>query len=405
MIFSNADKRVREGGSLACVTCQPVNKDRSLFKRMTVSVPAGGLLVQDLGEMEGSDYWGNHYVRTSSDNGKQWTSPKVLWTPRKTETGGYLRMGESAFLQTGESLYRIYNLHEYPPGGFNPNIWWHNRIMIQRWDVQAGLFAEAMPIDIEADPSLLERFWKYGKNAIAICFCRPIVTTTQNIILPLQWIPDDPAYTESILRWRAGCLIGEEADGRIQWRVGGFCDLSVEQSTRGVFEPAIAEADNGDLIMIARGSNKDAPHLPAYKWTSRSTDDGRSWSKPEPLLWADRSPLYSPSSGSALIRVPSGPLLWLGNIGPRHTLANFPRHPLVMAKVSMDKGIYLRPESLCIVDCRREHEGDKLQLSNFKVFLDKPVRDIVLTYARLGATATGVRGGCSVEKRICWDDL
>lgn len=400
MIPTAPDPRVTSGEEVLCPTTQPVNPNRFLPKRITAHAPGGRLLVQDLGEMEGSDHWGNHYVRRSEDAGQTWSAPCPLAPAFQNETGKWVRMGESTFLEEPNFLSRIFNRHEYPDSGFRSDIWWNNQLMIQEWDASTEDFAEPRPLEWNFPAAELAAFWTYGRNALALSFSRPIIISTGRIILPVQWIPEVSEYKLPVLRWRAGCLIGQRTAGRLQWRPGGFIDLGLQQSTRGVFEPAIAETPDGRLLMIARASNTKAPHLPSHKWLAQSRDGGETWSMPTPLIWSDGTPIPSPSSGNALIRSASGDLYWLGNIGSGGAEANRPRHPLLLVRVREDATPSLDPASVIVIDCRHPSESDSLQLSNFKVHLDRRTQEFVIAYARLESQEAGALGAGSVERRI-----
>lgn len=397
---SAPDPRVRTGDSVSCVTRDPFNANRFLLKRMTAHAPQSGWLVQDLGEMEGSDHWGNHYSRLSQDGGQTWSSPRPLARAFQNERGKWVRMGESTFLETADGLARIYNLQEYPASGFHSDIWWHTRLMLQEWDPAIGDFAEPRPLDWNVSVGKKEDFWTYGRNALVVSFSRPMVTRSGRIILPVQWIPEEAGYKHPILRWRAGCLLGQRAAGGLHWRVGGFIDLSPRQSTRGVFEPAIAQTHDGRLLMVARASNTSAPHLPSCKWLAQSWDEGETWTNPEPLTWSGGLPAPSPSSGSALIRSSSGNLYWLGNIAPEGASANRPRHPLLLIRMREDETPSLDPDAVIVIDCRQPQEPESLQLSNFKIHQDRKTGEFVMAYARLESREAGALGADSVERRI-----
>lgn len=400
MIPSVASSRVTHGQEVPCITTEPANESRFLLKRMTAYTPSGDLLVQDLGEMEGSDHWGNHYSRTSGDHGRTWSSASPLAPAYRNDSGKWVRMGESTFLEGPDFLYRIYNLHEYPESGFRSDIWWYNNLMIQEWNESVGDFTAPDPLDWDIPEAERASFWTYGRNALAVSFSRPIVIGGGRIILPVQWIPELPEYKHPVLRWRAGCLIGRRSGRRLKWKPGGFIDLSVNQSSRGVFEPAIAEMLDGRMLMIARASNTGAPHLPSHKWMSASEDGGETWNTAVPLTWSDGAPVISPSSGCALIRNASGSLYWLGNISSDPVQGNRPRYPLALVRVQEGSEPSLDPASIHAIDCRLPDESEFLQLSNFKIHMDRKSKEFVIAYARLESQGAGLRGASSTERRI-----
>jgi len=393
------DPRVTIGAEQPCLT-QPPAENRYLLKRMSGYAPGGKLLVQDLGEMDGDDHWGHHYSRTSDDQGRTRSAPLQIAPAFQNASGRWVRMGESTFLEEPDFLSRIFNLHEYPTSGYASEIWWHNRLMIQEWNPSIQDFAAAQPLAWDFPEADLAQFWTYGQNALGVSFSRPFVTRNKRIILPAQWIPDLPEYKGSVLRFRAGCLIGQRSAVGLQWRPGGFVDLSPQHSTRGVFESAMAELVDGRLLLTARASNDSSPHLPAHKWMAQSSDGGATWSAPTPLTWNDGTPLFSSSSGSALIRASSGILYWLGNIAPERAVGNRPRHPLLLVRVREDATPTLDRSSVVVIDCRLPEDSESVQLSNFKVYEDRKSQELVITYARLESRGAGMVGEGSVERRI-----
>jgi len=351
----------------------------------------GNGLIQDYNQWIGSDVAGAHFMRTSGDNGRSWSIPTKEFDPQPDERGGFQRRGESTFflsLKTG-LLYRFFNLHYYARAHFTSDIWWNNRIMMQCSRDAGKNFGRAEALTTcDAGPGEWARGIAIGKSALAISFSRPFSRSDGAIIVPVQQVPPLRSEQDPVLRWRAACLVGIEQEGGIEWRLSQAVALEPEKSVRGIFEPAIVELKGGRLLMVARGSNTRAPEMKGYKWRSHSDDGGFHWSPAVPLALSDGTPLYSPSSGSALLRQSGGKVYWVGNLCDENPDGNRPRFPLWIAELD-EVTLTLRKESLMMIDHRTMSDSPWLQLSNFRVYEDRETAEIVVHLARVEEQAKG----------------
>ncbi|WP_127580118.1 sialidase family protein [Paenibacillus koleovorans] len=140
--------------------------------------------------------------------------------------------------------------------------------------------------------------------------------------------------------FHSGCLFGAwNAELlRYEWTIGEeTVQVPVTESTRGIYEPALCECDDGRIIMILRGSNTKArEQIPGTKWISVSDDQGATWSKPERLHYDDVSLMYSSSTFPSLVRDQAGVFYFVGMVNEDNPDGNLPRYPLCIAQLDTD---------------------------------------------------------------------
>jgi hypothetical protein len=182
-------------------------------------------------------------------------------------------------------------------------------------------------------------------------------------------------------------IVGERLGGRWQWRLGGRVPaLPMEVSSRGTHENSVARLCDGRLAVVMRGSNNRFLERPGFKWFSFSSDDGETWSKPEPVRWHDGFLMESGANCPGLLRSSkTGKLYFIGNpcLKGERAQGNWPRSPLVICEVQ-EEPFAFRRDRLLIVDRRQPHEPPKLQLSNLRFYEDRENGELVLFLTRLG---------------------
>ncbi|MBO9606556.1 MAG: exo-alpha-sialidase [Paenibacillaceae bacterium] len=160
--------------------------------------------------------------------------------------------------------------------------------------------------------------------------------------------------------FKSACLFGNwNADeGRYMWTMSANCvEVSVGESTRGLYEPSLCECDDGRLIMLLRGSNTKArEHMPGTKWISVSDDQGVTWSKPFRLCYDDGSLMYSSSSLSCLVRDTAGTFYYVGIVNGDNPDGNLPRYPLCAARLHTDTLTIERASVTTIVTKQAQHD-------------------------------------------------
>ena len=230
-----------------------------------------------------------------------------------------------------------------------------------------------------------------GKNAIYLGDkgCRPIATREGRILVPAQMTildasgelykpPQAHTYTAAVV------LIGQwKPDGSITWRMSPRVSGDETLSCRGMIEPTIAQASDGRIAMIMRGSNSHDANVPARKWISISADEGETWSEAKAWGYSDGGSFYSPSSMSFLTRHSSGRLFWVGNLTPENASGNLPRYPVVIGELD-PQSLGLIRSSVVTLDeqSAEDRQQGRLDLSHFDIIEDRPSGDFILTYPR-----------------------
>ncbi len=251
--------------------------------------------------------------------------------------------------------------------------------------VQFGEFSAQHPF---------EGIW-IGKNSISLGDLGniPIVTRAGRVLIPAQTTilgPDGDlaspgggfTYTDVLV------LIGTWTDGgRLKWQASQRVTGDPARSTRGVFEPTLAEFPDGRILMVMRGSNggrMDKRHgIPSYRWYSISSDGGETWIDPEPWTYDDGTPFFSPSSMSSLLEHSSGRYFWAGNISPENCRGNLPRWPMVVGEVD-PKSLRLIRDSVITLDTLQPEDKTqgRLDLSHITLLEDRETREITFCLPR-----------------------
>ena len=232
-----------------------------------------------------------------------------------------------------------------------------------------------------------------GKNCYFLgdVGCDPIRTREGTVLVPMQWPPLNPdgnGFYNPGGGWYwldSRILIGRWTDdNRLKWEISESIEGDGTRTTRGLYEPTLAQMPDGNILCVMRGSNggpKDsACKLPSRKWKSVSKDGGKTWSKPEPWTYSDGEPFFSPASMSELIVHSNGRIYWIGNLSKDNCKANHPRWPLVIGEVDPETYGLIR-ETVLVVDTKKPEEDD-VNLSHWHAYEDRPTGDIVLAMSR-----------------------
>jgi hypothetical protein len=234
-----------------------------------------------------------------------------------------------------------------------------------------------------------------GTNAIYLgdAGSIPLVTKSGKVLVPAQMTvmgsgrnlynpTGGHTYTDVLV------LIGRwTKNNRLEWDISQRVSGEPSRTTRGLIEPTLAQFPGGNILMVMRGSNggKADPHyrLPSFKWIATSTDEGATWSKPEPLVYDDGAPVYSPSSMSSLLLHSSGRCFWAGNVTATNCQGNLPRFPLIIGEIH-PKTFRLIRSSVVTVDTHHSEDDaqGRLDISHLTMVEDRRTHEIVITYPR-----------------------
>lgn len=339
------------------------------------------ILLHRFGRVDRSDTYDDWMDMFSYDNGRTWSQP-TLHLKSENVKGGKIRYGEQAALFDPKAgkLIVIINKSFYPNDRLNPDM---PVFLVQEiYDSATGTWSELTPLEVDFP------------NGVRVSFCHPIKTNKGRLVFPAQAVYLDEKGNPIHYRgcWSpAGIIVNilgdYREDGMIAWKLSKPVFPDLEKTSRGFYEPTIAELRDGRFVMILRGDNSMFPERPGYKWVSFSEDHCETWTEPIPLPCDEGEPIESSSSGSVLFRsIKNSRLYWIGNlciegVRPR---GNFPRTPLVIAEVQEEPFFALKRSSIKIIDRQAPGEPPTLQLSNFRIYQDRENGDIVLFLSRYG---------------------
>lgn len=338
------------------------------------------VLMHCYGWQDYSDAYDNYVITLSRDNGRSWSEPVLHWQSTVVPEGK-IRYSEPAaiFDPDSERLLTFTNRLLYP--GDQLNVDHEGSLELQSYD----------PCNNSWGPR--ETLTLPGQRIPTVSFCVPLRTSQGRLIVPGQAnLLDEegqPVHYQGC--WSpAGMIINLLGDrdgaGQWQWHTSRPVLPDLERTSRGHYEPTLAELPGGRLVMILRGDNSMYPERPGYKWASFSEDHGESWSAPEPLPFTGDTLIESGSNGSRLLRsMVSGKLYWIGNLclpGQRPQ-GNAPRSSLSILEVQ-EEPFALRTESWFVVDEKGFNDSPDLMLSNFRCYEDRQTGDIVIYVSRLG---------------------
>ncbi|MHB9132287.1 MAG: sialidase family protein [Armatimonadota bacterium] len=355
--------------------------------------PEGRRLVGIHTLMTRSDTGDVAYRRLSEDNGATWSAPAEMVMGERRPTGILRRHQRAAIVDphTGRFLsFRTEGIlpTDHPLEGMRQWRLYYSVSadggLTETIDEQIRMSGDAFSAD---DPLPGVR---RGKSSIMLgdLTCVPLVLADGTVLLPCQITPVDGngeyanpgvgfTYHHAVVlrgRW--------QADGRLAWELSAQVAADPARTTRGLFEPTLAQLADDRLLMVMRGSNDGNGYLPGYRWYALSTDQGRTWSAPAPWTYEDGTPFYSPSSCSQLLAHSGGTLRWLGNIAPDNPSGNSPRYPFVVAEVDSASGL-LKRDTVCAIDDRGADECAALTLSNFFAREDRETGHLLVHLTRL----------------------
>ena len=198
------------------------------------------------------------------------------------------------------------------------------------------------------------------------------------------YLPDDSRRDGAGRRRGTLCCIGrwDAARQNYRWQMGRAVTVPPEVSQDGLDEPAVAELQDGRVLVVWRGTNTET--TPGRKWFSTSTDAGATLTPVRELTYDDGSRFYSPSSIHQLLRhTVTGKLYWVGNISPVPPRGNWPRYPLVIAEVD-ETSPAIKRGTVTVIDDRGPGQSPFVEFSNFSLLEDRQTHELELYLTAYG---------------------
>jgi len=170
----------------------------------------------------------------------------------------------------------------------------------------------------------------------------------------------------------------------IEWDVSNLLAVP-EYISRSLCEPAVAEMDNGVLMMLMRGCSGPTQAIPSVKFFSVSKDKGKTWGPAVPLTYPDSSYVYSPGSVPNLFRSSKNDKVYIiANILPEPTKSCDPRYPLKIAEIDKEY-LWVKAETETVIEDRQERHPRFVRFSNWAWIEDRETGNpvVFLTEARV----------------------
>ncbi len=338
------------------------------------------VLMHCYGWQDYSDAYDDYVITISRDNGRTWSEPYLHWKSETTGQGKVRYIEPAAFFDLDtEKLWAFTDRRLYPDDKLDVDE--QGELVVESYDPCSNSWGPRQELTVAEG------------RVPSMSFCVPLKTSTGRLIVPGQCRLLDENGKPVHYR---GCwspagtivnLLGDyQADGSIAWSVSRAVLPDLERTSRGHYEPTLAELPGGRLVMVLRGDNSMFPEKPGYKWVSFSEDQGDTWSDPEPVAFSDGQMIESGSNGSRLLRSEkSGKLYWMGNLclpGERAN-GNMPRSSLSILQVQEEPFAFM-PETRWVIDEKNSNDSPDLMLSNFRCYQDRLTGDVVLYLSRLG---------------------
>ena len=238
---------------------------------------------------------------------------------------------------------------------------------------------------------------QYGKNGAAVEGTPLIVGRDGSILVPFWGTrlfdnediidPDaDPATAnpDGAVRHFAGCLFAQwRPDGSgLVWDCGETVTLPNRYSCDGADEPSVDILPDARLFMVLRA--RTYPHtgqeLPSLHYYCLSSDEGRTWSEPEPLLYDDGAFAYSPACLANVFRSGrNGRFYVITNLADGPCTNCDPRNKLCITEVDTET-FRLKKSTETPIEYRKPEPGQTvpMRFSNFRWYVDRETAGITL---------------------------
>jgi hypothetical protein len=364
---------------------------------------------------QSSDWLVSSIKRVSKDNGRTWTEWESIPVSKRaqgnfTMSGGGDQFGTGPFDPVSDRLIKpvFQRIFETNPQSALKEIWNGERHFWDHGFYQLSSdngksWGEIRQLKYEPGPDFDPSDWGKREYLVsnemyignAIVLKNGSVAICSNSQVPFTDVEDEKYPVVFPNNKRAGyvtgaiCFIGTWNRHRsdYDWEKSGQVFIPRRVSSRGLMEIDISELNNGNLLLIMRGSNAklDAEESPGRKWYSVSSDGGHTWSQIQDMKYDTGESFFSPSSYHKTIRSSkTGKLYWIGNITEIPPMANSPRYPLQIVEVDEDMPSFKKNTLTVIDDCDPEKDSEYLQLSNFSILENRETGNLELYLTRLG---------------------
>lgn len=255
--------------------------------------------------------------------------------------------------------------------------WSDKRFMIQSGSDEDGAY----------DENHFMRGVIFGRNMATTVVSKVAALSDGSILLGMQrQVPEGAvnAGPTGMGFLEAGAMKGRwnAETNRFDWTFGDWVGLPFELTTRGLYEPSLAELPNGDIFILCRGSNYTrSDDIIGCKFYCVSKDGGLHWSTPKPVLYDSGEIMFSSSCSTKLVSHSNGKLYFVGVINDKNPRGNLPRYPLCVAEIDQAT-LAVKENSVFVIDTKPDDldDVDKLPVdfSNHWACEDERTGDLIV---------------------------
>lgn len=345
-------------------------------------------------------------IRRSEDNGKTWKSVEEWKSEEPLGDGLVLeRSLPEVFCDPDNGLLLRFfitcrNNPQIVPWNYAESpVTRTRKVFVQTSDDEGRTWSEPRQLIMQGD-EYDETHWLegiyYGKNGAAIEGSHTIKNRKGEVLVPFWGTrlfengdiinPNaDPATAnpDGAVEHFSGCILGRwRDDGGLDWSESEKVRLPLKYSCDGADEPSVDYVPDGRLFMVLRA--RTYPHtgqeLPSLHYYTLSSDHGRTWSEPEPLIYDDGSYAYSPACLANVFRSSrNGRFYVITNFADAPCVNCDPRTKLQIAEIDTD-AMRVKRDTVTIIEQQDKAAGqpDTIRFSNYRWYEDRETQDIVL---------------------------
>ena len=343
-------------------------------------------------------------IRVSEDNGKTWTViGEDNWRQKRGDRTARRDAGNIHIDPNNGILIQFFSEKEYGPrggyGSFGPGVdgtplQARTGKIVYRFSRDEGKTWTPMKQLIQKGPDYDKVHWAdgiyYGKN---MGYFGELMRVTQTrdgaLIVPIYfyYLGEDGKMVKYADRFgeviwpviASATFRGEwrEDLSDIDWEMSNHV-TSPEHLSFGLDEPAVAEMNDGTLMMVMRGCSTARQTMTGVKFFAISRDGGRTWGPAVPLTYPDGSFVHSPASVPNLFRCSkNGKVYLIANILPEPCRMSDPRYPLKIVEIDQ-KYFWAIPETETVIADRQEHHPKFVRFSNWQRIEDRETGNPVI---------------------------
>ena len=255
------------------------------------------------------------------------------------------------------------------------------------WSVKRFMIQSGSDEDGAYDETHFMRGVVFGRNMATTVVSKAAALSDGSMLLGVQrQIPEGAvnAGPTGMGFLQAGAMKGrwDEKNARFVWEFGDWVGMPFEITTRGLYEPSLAELPNGDVFMLCRGSNYTrSDDIIGCKFYCVSKDGGMHWNESKPLLYDTGDVMFSSSCSTKLVSHSNGKLYFIGVINDKNPRGNLPRYPLCVAEIDQTT-LTVKKNTVFVIDTKPDDMDDTAGLpvdfSNHWACEDERTGDLIV---------------------------